>query len=120
MSFEEFYVKNAAEGEDFSLGTKTPETSENASSTPLWPLRGCSIWERSDSYRGFLFEVSDGWRVVVCRDGLQWILQQREARDHWEGRKYFARKSHLAEAIKKMFGDDEFARVKARVEALPI
>jgi hypothetical protein len=35
--------------------------------------------ERSDSYRGEVLRSGD-WRVAVCRDGLQWLLQHRRER----------------------------------------
>lgn len=32
--------------------------------------------ERSDRYAGDLHRAGD-WRVALCRDGLQWLLQRR-------------------------------------------
>lgn len=32
--------------------------------------------ERSDTYSGEILR-SGGWRVTVCRDGIQWLLQRR-------------------------------------------
>ena len=45
--------------------------------------------ERDLDYRGVIAVLGDGWRVIECRDGLQWIIQRRDAGDphraHWRG-----------------------------------
>lgn len=80
-----------------------------------------SEWERADNYWGAIFCIPDtNWRVAVCRDGYQWILQQREAKDHWENKKFFARKQHLAEAVEAVIGEEAYQRVADRIEGLPI
>ena len=120
MTLKEYLEERPAEG-DYTYGVQSSQDDlENASSAPVRLPRGSKNWERADRYRGVLFQVSDSWRVVVCRDGLQWILQQREGRDHWEGKHFFSRKSHLGEAIKEKFGEKVFSRVKARIDLLPI
>lgn len=93
---------------------------ERASSTPLRLARGYSNTERDDSYRGVLFYIDETWRVTVCKDGYQYVLQQREAQDHWEGRKFYARKDHLARGITDTLGDDAFGLIQSQVEALRI
>lgn len=79
-------------------------------------------WEQGDLYPGVIFDVSGHprWRVVVCKDGLQWILQHREAKDHWEGRKFLATKSRLATVVEDMFGLETLEACKDRIGALPI
>jgi hypothetical protein len=49
--------------------------------------------ETSDSYDGFVAQLNPDWRVVECRDRIQWILQRRGSpktprRDDWRGRSY--------------------------------
>jgi len=48
--------------------------------------------EESDNYHAVVARLNDGWRVIVCRAGIQWILQhrsgQRHGRARWEGRSY--------------------------------
>lgn len=34
--------------------------------------------ERDASYGGVVAQLAERWRVVVCRDGLQWIVQRRK------------------------------------------
>ncbi len=35
--------------------------------------------ESEDDYTNTVARISDRWRVIVCRDGIQWILQRRDA-----------------------------------------
>lgn len=78
--------------------------------------------ERSDIYGGVIFDIPGHptWRLVTCPDGLQYILQQREARDHWEGRKYLHRKSRLAAVLEEIFGPETLLACRDRIAALPI
>lgn len=49
--------------------------------------------ESADDYHRVVAVLNDRWRVIECRDGLQWILQRRNApekarRDDWRGQSY--------------------------------
>jgi len=49
--------------------------------------------ETADDYPHIVVVLNDGWRVIECRAGVQWILQHRNraktvARDGWRGRSY--------------------------------
>jgi len=49
--------------------------------------------ETSDNYDGFVAQLNPDWRVVECRDRVQWILQRRGSPktprgDDWRGRSY--------------------------------
>ncbi|WP_338821624.1 hypothetical protein WDM22_26385 [Bradyrhizobium septentrionale] len=49
--------------------------------------------ETADDYSGFVAQLNADWRVVACRDRIQWILQRRGSpkmsrRDDWRGRSY--------------------------------
>lgn len=96
-----------------------PDTERPSYPPKVRPTR-VSEWERADSYRGVLFPIPNtNWRVAVCREGRQWLLQQREAKDHWESRKYFARKGRLATVIRDHLGEAAFQSVQSKIEALP-
>jgi hypothetical protein len=83
--------------------------------------RDTSQWERSDDYRGALFRIPrTPWRVAVCKEGHQWILQRREAEDHWEGHKYFSNKKRLGQVVEETLGAKAFGRVRSKIDALPI
>jgi hypothetical protein len=57
-------------------------------------LVGCHFSESDDAYPHL--RLNDRFRVIVCRDGIQWILQRRDrpgrperhARSDWRGRSY--------------------------------
>lgn len=83
--------------------------------------RDRSLGESGDTYPGRLFDVpGTNWRVVVCVQGRQWILQQCEGRDRWQSRKFFASKRRLAVVLKGLVPDRAFQAVKDKIEALPI
>lgn len=48
--------------------------------------------ERDQDYRDVVVDFGDGWRVILCRDGIQWILQRhvagRSRRPEWRGVRY--------------------------------
>ena len=58
-------------------------------SDKLNPLTGPSHRESDDNYDCVVARLDDGWRVIVCRDDLQWILQRRDGervgRARWTG-----------------------------------
>ncbi len=48
--------------------------------------------ERDDDYDRVVTKINDRWRVIICRDGIQWILQkrdgQRNGKPRWAGASY--------------------------------
>ncbi|WP_338827170.1 hypothetical protein [Bradyrhizobium sp. 27S5] len=49
--------------------------------------------ETADDYCGFVVRLNADWRIVECRDRIQWILQRRGSpkksrRNDWRGRSY--------------------------------
>ncbi len=47
--------------------------------------------ETADGYIGVIAVLSDQWRVIVCKDAIQWILQRRKrggAERPWRGSGY--------------------------------
>ena len=83
--------------------------------------RDRSIGENGDRYPGLLFDVPNtSWRVVVCAEGRQWIIQQREGKDKWVSRKFFATKRRLAVVLKQPVGSRAFKAIQHKIEKLPI
>lgn len=83
--------------------------------------RDRSVGESGDSYPGRLFDVpGTNWRVVVCVQGRQWVLQQREGKDRWLGRKFFSNKRRLALVLKTLVPDRAFRAIQHEIEKLPI
>ena len=56
--------------------------------------------ERDDAYRNVVAQLTTRWRVVVCRDGIQWILQRKEASHGgpWRGVSYHTNRDGLLRA----------------------
>ncbi|MFG1299141.1 hypothetical protein V5F49_05030 [Xanthobacter sp. V3C-3] len=50
--------------------------------------------EGDDEYSGVVAQVGPRARVVICRDGLQFILQTREGAA-WRARRFFATRAAL-------------------------
>lgn len=58
--------------------------------------------ETAETYCGTVAQLCAGWRVIRCKDGLQWILQRRDAtragRPRWRGASYFRTRDALMRA----------------------
>ena len=78
--------------------------------------------ETSDFYSGVIAVLTSRWRVVTCRNGIQWILQKRTAeplrKGIWRGRSYHTNQNSLIEACAKLelLSDD---KARADLDALP-
>ena len=53
--------------------------------------------ETSDFYNGVIAVLTSRWRVINCKNGIQWILQRREGLHGgaWRGFQYFRSKEAL-------------------------
>lgn len=78
--------------------------------------------ESDQGYRAVVVVLSHRWRVIVCRDGLQWVLQrhdgQRHGRARWTGTRYFRTREALIAACRALCGCCEPAAL-ARLALLP-
>ncbi|MBR1212055.1 hypothetical protein [Bradyrhizobium sp. JYMT SZCCT0180] len=68
--------------------------------------------ETADDYPRIVAVLNSAWRVIECRDGLQWILQRRgspeRARgDDWRGRSYCRTKEALLRCTREYAGEIE-------------
>ena len=66
--------------------------------------------ERDHNYRAVIHEHGH-WRIILCRDGIQWIVQKlRNAggRDggRWEGRRYCTTRKSLVRDWSHLTGED--------------
>ncbi|MBZ9975965.1 hypothetical protein [Mesorhizobium sp. BR-1-1-10] len=81
---------------------------------------GCR--EESENYPAVVVKLNAGWRVIECRDGIQWILQRLAGKRHgqarWEGRSYCRTRQALLRLIHRCCGPVGIAEL-AVVEALP-
>lgn len=79
--------------------------------------------ETADDYLGFVAQLNLDWRVVGCRDRIQWILQHRGSpkksrRDDWRGRSYCRTSQALIRSARAYAGDVDPAAI-AKLRALP-
>ena len=78
--------------------------------------------ETSDFYSGVIAVLTSRWRVVTCRNGIQWILQRRTAeplhKGIWRGRSYHTTQNSLIEACAKLELLSD-VRARAALDALP-
>ena len=78
--------------------------------------------ETASTYLGFIVQLNEQWRVVVCKDGIQWILQRRDAqragRVRWTGASYHCGRKSLLRVSRTLCGRIAPAAM-AVLEALP-
>ena len=62
--------------------------------------------EKDDSYRSVIVRLAPRWRVIVCKDGAQWIVQHRTAdplhRGVWRGHTYLTTRDSLIRACARL------------------
>ena len=65
--------------------------------------------ERDDNYQRMVVALNPTWRVIECKDGIQWIVQRRNGTRHgqpqWEGRKYCRSRGSLIHACRAAAGE---------------
>ena len=76
--------------------------------------------ERDDAYLGAIVQFSPRWRLILCKDQMQWIIQKKESsrRGDWRGMKYLTCKDSVLEASGSL-GLLSDPKVKAVLHALP-
>ena len=69
--------------------------------------------ESFNDYPHVIGYLGDSWRVIECRDGVQWVLQKRirlsnsMKQDCWRGRSFCRSKEALLRCIQKKVGLDK-------------
>jgi hypothetical protein len=78
--------------------------------------------EEADDYGAIVARLNDTWRIIVCKAGIQWILQhrsgQRHGRARWEGRSFCRTRDALVRVSREHAGAVDPAAF-AVVAALP-
>jgi len=96
---------------------------------PLPPLGGIlegvcenmpSHRERDDHYSRIVAQPGPRWRIILCRDGLQWIIQKKEASHAgpWRAEGYYTYRESLIKACGTL-GLLSDAGTEAVLHALP-
>ena len=78
--------------------------------------------ETADNYGRVVTQPGEGWRVIECKDRLQWILQRRDAlragQPRWAGTRYCQSKAALIRASRALCGQIE-SEAMEKLNALP-
>ena len=76
--------------------------------------------ERDDAYIGTIIQFSPRWRLILCKDQIQWIIQKRESyhRGFWRGKQYLTCKDSVLKASGSL-GLLSDPKVKAVLSELP-
>ena len=76
--------------------------------------------ERDDAYIGTIIQFSPRWRLVLCKDQIQWIIQKKESshRGFWRSKQYLTCKDSVFEASGRL-GLLSDPKVEAVLHALP-
>ena len=57
--------------------------------------------ERDDNYNKVIIQLAPRWRIIECKNALQWIIQHRAAKPlnqgHWLGVSYITSRNKLIE-----------------------
>ena len=57
--------------------------------------------ERDDNYSKVIIQLTPRWRIIECRNALQWVIQHRSAkplnRGYWLGMSYLTSRNKLIE-----------------------
>jgi len=109
---------------DLPTSRTDPQTPASYVPRPLGSprKRASSHRERDDRYRRVVFAIpgEDKWRLIVCKDGCQYILQEQEAPNSWQGRRFLSRKDSVARAIEELFGEAVLALLREQISNFTI
>ena len=76
--------------------------------------------ERDEHYAHVIANPSPRWRIILCRDGMQWIVQKKEASHAgpWRAEGYYTCRKSLIKACGKLDLLSD-ANTEAVLHALP-
>ena len=78
--------------------------------------------ERDDGFSQVIVQLAPRWRVIVCKDHLQWIIQKRSAeplhRGEWRGHSYVTSRNSLIRLCASLGLLSDY-NARDRLEALP-
>jgi hypothetical protein len=96
------------------ISTPTPHQTDRLSTSHI------SHRERDDAYLGTIVQFSPRWRLVLCKDQIQWIIQKKESshRGFWRGKQYLISKDSVLKASGRL-GFRSDPKAGAALNALP-
>lgn len=88
----------------------------------LTPVYITSHRERDDNYQSVIVRLDPRWRIIECRDAIQWIIQKRSSEPlnpgYWLGASYVTDRNKLIE-LSAALGLLSEPSLRAVLEALP-
>lgn len=117
------FTQAKLEAFEASLAIRTRPDLETRSAIRKTPRETPSGRERDDAYSAVLIVLADRWRVIRCKDGLQYILQYRTSTaqpDRWESRSFPTSRDGLRESICSHVGPEAAERAEPVLASLPI
>lgn len=98
---------------------RAPESLETPSKRTSQGIPGN---ESDDDYPGVLFKVANRWRVILCKDRIQFILQYRvspAAPRSWRGKSFPTTRESLRDSVERLVGAYVAEFVSPQIDALP-
>ena len=88
--------------------------------TARLPTSHISHRERDEAYLGAIVQFSPRWRLILCKDQMQWIIQKKESsrRGDWRGKQYLTCKDSVLKASGRL-GFRSDPKAGAALNALP-
>lgn len=80
------------------------------------PGNGLSKAEKSLDYYRVMTYLNNDWRLIRCKDGIQWILQKRRGSE-WKGQWFVRTKSGLLRGLNRC--GEITPEASSLIEALP-
>lgn len=81
------------------------------------PTVSASTREKDDDYCRVVAVLNDNWRVIECKDGIQWIIQKASPSE-WRSKKYLRDRESLIQRVRSLCGPVNDTAM-ARLVALP-
>lgn len=78
--------------------------------------------EESENYHPIIAKLNANWRVIECKDAIQWIVQRRAGMRHgeprWDGRCYCRTRQGLLRRVRELASECD-AGALAIIGSLP-
>ena len=92
----------------FPINKGVGDMAKALNTPPSKNLRGAAVKaplshrERDDNYNGVIVQLAPRWRIIICKDGIQFILQKRSSKHSnkgmWIGQSYNTNRDGLLRA----------------------
>jgi hypothetical protein len=74
--------------------------------SPTGGLPAPAVGEENDNYPHVVARLHEGWRVIVCKGAIQWVLQRRHAAPNsWRGSAFCCTREALLRNVRERAGE---------------